>query len=477
VFPDTASTQGDSLRAGRSTSGALASSLRLATELLRALWRRRFTMRTIREGIMRKALLAIPIAVFLTSGIAMGQSAPGKQFENEYMTIMIVPGWTVRPSVDQKLDIVHGKYLLSINPIFTHASGVIGGRFSEIVGGMASVDAVMGKVDQPASGLECAESPAKGIPVTKAIALSNLYTDSSKSENGCAFPFSGQPAWFGSYFSGEGSESEYSITLTYETADVNRLPRKISPELRHVFRDVIVMLKTMELKPPLLISRIDPQSASPGATATIYGSGFNLPNFNIAVSFSDFPNNFMPAPVIAADGKSLTFQVPTSINMISCQAGYVDIGENCVPVPPGHIELNDCTKKSDGATNFCGGPIPPATYQLSVTAEGFGVSSNQAPFTVAAPKPSPVSISLVYPNYLVSSGDTITVRGSGFTSTGNTVKIGSAVVNDLSSTDGKTITFQAPAPSGDSLIPVIRIYKASVSNASGESNSITFDYR
>jgi hypothetical protein len=185
----------------------------------------------------------------------------------------------------------------------------------------------------------------------------------------------------------------------------------------------------------------------------------------------------MPAPVIAADGKSLTFQVPSSINTISCQSGYIDVGEFCVPTPANHINVNDCPQKSDGPTNFCGIPIPPATYQISVTAEGSGVSSNPVPFTVAAPKPSPVSISLIYPNYLVSTGYTITVRGSGFTSTGNAVKIGSAVVNDISSPDGKTITFQAPAPSGDSFIRGIRIYKASVSNANGESNSIDFDYR
>lgn len=237
------------------------------------------------------------------------------------------------------------------------------------------------------------------------------------------------------------------------------------------------MLKTLDLKPPLLISKVDPPSASPGATVTIYGSGFSLPNFNIAVSFSDFPNNPMPAPLIAADGTSLTFQVPTSINTISCEAGYIDVYENCVPVPVDHINLNDCLQKSDGTTNFCGVPIPPARYQISVTAEGFGISSNPVPFTITAPKPSPVSISLVYPNYLVSEGNTITVRGSGFTSTGNTVKIGSAVVNEISSSDGNTITFRAPAPSGDSLIRGIRTYKASVSNANGESNSITFDYR
>jgi hypothetical protein len=98
-------------------------------------------------------------------------------------------------------------------------------------------------------------------------------------------------------------------------------------------------------------------------------------------------------------------------------------------------------------------------------------------FTVATPKPNPVSISLLYPNYLVSEGDAITVRGDGFTSSGNTVQIGSAKVTNISSPDGKTIAFQAPAPAGSSFIRGIRIYNAWVFNANGQSNSISFDYR
>jgi hypothetical protein len=45
------------------------------------------------------------------------------------------------------------------------------------------------------------------------------------------------------------------------------------------------MLKTLDLKPPLLISEVDAPSAPPGASVAISGGGFSLPNFNIAVSF------------------------------------------------------------------------------------------------------------------------------------------------------------------------------------------------
>jgi hypothetical protein len=106
---------------------------------------------------------------------------PG-EFENQYLTIQILPGWTVATSADQTLNLIQGKYLLSINPIFTHASGIKGGRFSEIVHG-PSIHAVMSNVDQPAPEDACSQSEAMTVTKTappglqEAISLSNLYTD------------------------------------------------------------------------------------------------------------------------------------------------------------------------------------------------------------------------------------------------------------------------------------------------------------
>jgi len=405
--------------------------------------------------------------------LAAQATARSPEFENQYLRIQIVPGWTVAASGDQTLNLIQGKYLLSINPIFTHASGVEGGRFSEIVQGMPSVDAVTGNVDQPASGGECALYPSDALKVTKEIALGNLYTDSSKMGNGCVFPTSGPPAWFGSFFSGGGPESEYTITLSYNTTDVNALPRKGSAQLRQVFTEVAAVLKTLRLKPPIVISEVSPQSAPPGATVTIYGSGFALSGSKAIASFSGVTDDLNA--IVAEDGKSLTFQVPTSLLTVSCQEGRILIGGFCLPIPAGHVDVNDCPRKSDGSSNFCGIPIPPAIYQLWISAGGVNVGPVR--FSVTAAKPSPVVISLMYATSFVTPGDMITVRGSGFTVSGNTVQIGSAKVTNVSSPDGKTITFQAPAPAGSSFIQGIRIYNAWVFNANGQSNSISFDYR
>jgi IPT/TIG domain len=424
----------------------------------------------------RSAPVIVPVIVLIVlAGVLAAQSSSvnGRRFANPYLTMTVASGWTERPPADKELSLVKSKYVLTINPVFDHASGVEGGRFSEIVQGMPSVDAVMGNVDQPASGAECSLSPSESLQVTKEMRLGSLYTDSSKTKNGCSFPAAGLPAWFGSFTAGDGPESEYTITLSYTTPDVNSLPRKGSRQLTQTFAEVVSMLKTLHLIPPIVIAKISPQSAAPGETITIYGSGFMLSNSKATAMIIGVGEDLNP--VVADDGKSLTFEVPASILTVSCQEGRILTGGFCLPIPAGHIDVNDCPRKSDGSANFCGIPIPPASYEILISAGG--VRAAPMPFSVTAPKPMPVSISLLYPNAFVSEGNIITVRGSGFVARGNTVRIGDVEVNNLPSADGKTITFRAPERTRTSLIHSVQTFRASVVNANGESNSISFAYR
>lgn len=257
-------------------------------------------------------------------------SAKSRTFSNQLLTITILPGWTPRPT-EPTLDILHGKYILSINPIFRHASGVTGGRFPEIAARMASVDAVMHNVDQPAGGWECSQGDR--TIVTSTISGSNFYTDKSKTGNGCTFPLDSQPAWFGSFFGDRSVETEHTITLSYDTSDLNKLPKRDSQELRGVFRDVLAMLKTLSLKPPVVITRVDPGAAPTGAMVTIYGRGFNIPNYHAILIFKELPDNSMPEPIIAPDGNSLTFLVPRSLNTTSCQPGSIELRDSVFRPP------------------------------------------------------------------------------------------------------------------------------------------------
>jgi hypothetical protein len=304
---------------------------------------------------------------------AAASSGKSRTFSNQFLTIAISPGWTAHP-VNQILDITRGKYILSINPMFTHARNI--GGFFEIAARMPSVDAVMRHVDQPAGGWECSQT--ERMTVSSTISGSNYYTDKSKTGSGCTFPLDPRPAWFGSFFGDRSSESEHNITLSYDTADVSKLPKRNSQELRGIFRDVVAMLKTLRLKPPLVITKVDPETAAPGATVTIYGRGFAIPNYHASLIFKELPNDSMPEPITAPDGNSMTFQVPSSINTISCQPGYIQVDEDCVPTPADHVDINDCPQSA----GFCGIPISPRTYHIMVNLEGTGVITKPVAFTV-----------------------------------------------------------------------------------------------
>lgn len=415
------------------------------------------------------------VFAFLIAGTALLSSQTN--FENQYVRMTVLPGWRIDASSSPPLvRLTQGKYVLTIDPIFVHSRAF--GYLEDIASRLPSVEAVMAEVDEPWS-TSCAQ-PKKMIP-TSSIQLWPLYTDDTKSniDYGCKFPSDGKPAWFGSYFLGEGPESEYIIALAYDSNNVNALPKKGAPELTQVLSDVDRMMKTCELNPPIVISGIEPQSARRGARVTLRGSGFDLKNFNLRPEFSTFRDLSITTIAVAGDGKSMIVEIPASMTIESCdRPGYVYTGGNCVPASPNNTYI-ECPRVNDRHPTFCGVPFPAGVYPVEVV--GSMVRSNEFSLTVTAPPPTPVFISLLYPNYGVIPGDTIRVQGKGFTRTSNTVKIGSAavvdeVIDDVPSSDGTTLSFAAPDPPNGNLTPVVQYYDVRISNANGESNPIIFRY-
>jgi hypothetical protein len=421
----------------------------------------------------------IAVSVFLFATIiSVAQKArrDANIFEDQYVKMIVLPGWTVTSSPPE-VKVTRGNYVLTINSIYVHASGVEGGRFGEATAAMPSVRAVRADVEGP-WGTTCAQDqPDQAMIVTAKMSLGNLYTDDTKAnvENGCKFPSDGISAWFGALFVGAGSESEYTITLAYNTTDVNELPKKNAPELTQVLNDAKTMLKTLELKPPVVISSVEPKVTRPGETIIIRGSGFNLEGAGFHPLFGKLPNATIPPPNISPDGRSMRFAVPTSRTMISCdKPGEVDLSEDCAPAPPDYAGPI-CPPVNDRHPTFCGVPFPPGTYELQIV--GSMVQSNRVTLSVMPPRPAAVSISVLYPNTGLDPGESITILGKGFTASGNRVKIGAAVVSDVPSSDGTTLTFPAPVPAGTSMIANLAYYLASVANARGETNPILVMYR
>lgn len=199
-----------------------------------------------------------------TNSAAPATKAPAQAqvFTDQNLSINVLPGWVAKQSTaktaPEAVNITDGNYILYINPLFGHASGIQGGRFSEVTGGMPSVDLVMTQVEQPASPTDCSVDGKLSEPINSEVSLWNLYTDNTKTHNGCAFPSSGVSVWFGSYSSGSAVAfgrtsspdqfNEFAITVAYNTKNVNTLPKKNDPVLNSTLADVVSMLKTLKLK-------------------------------------------------------------------------------------------------------------------------------------------------------------------------------------------------------------------------------------
>ena len=420
------------------------------------------------------AALSVAVAVILMATCAraaLPSTPPSSvQYQSTYLSLQILPGWTVTPPDSATpdcctLNLTHGRYILAIDPLFAHAGPVTGGRFSEVMNGQPSVQAVMRDVDLPAGGFECSLFPLPTSRVNSAITLRHLYTDPAKAkanQYGCHFPAVGSPVWFGSYFGGQGPETDYAITLIYNSTNINELPRKNSPELALILNQVIRMLRTLHLKPPVVITKVVPASAPPGAIVTIYGTGFTLLNNQARAVFKELPNSALLPTHVAADGHTLTFVVPGSVTSIGCPLGKVEANEWCVPKPPGDIDPYSCPPGPNSPP--CSIPITPAPYHLAAV-EG-AIWSNLVLFTVAPPSPAPIELDLLYTAYL-RPGQVITLRGNGFTATGNTVHIGTAAIPDLNST-GDSIQFTVP-PGISTESQSVSVF---VSNAMGASNAL-----
>jgi hypothetical protein len=246
----------------------------------------------------RCALIAIFFATFVLSTSCLSAKAGVKDpagppheekrlFETEYLSIQLLPGWKAEfmgppEPVFGKTTVafIQGRYIFSINPVFQHASGGIGGRFDQVAWGMPSVRAVMARVDHPAGGFECGQSHSR--KVTDSLTMTDVFTRKSAAppyEGMCDLPSDGDPRWFTSYDSGAvpgGHGSEYAIAVGYDSDNVDLLPSKDSPELTRMLDEVSAMLKTLIFKPPISISHISPQSGPPGTMITVYGKGLNL---------------------------------------------------------------------------------------------------------------------------------------------------------------------------------------------------------
>ncbi|HVU75559.1 MAG TPA: IPT/TIG domain-containing protein [Candidatus Paceibacterota bacterium] len=162
----------------------------------------------------------------------------------------------------------------------------------------------------------------------------------------------------------------------------------------------------------LRIDSLNVTSAVTGAAVTITGSGFDYNNNTVYVG------NIPVTNIASWNGTSLTFTVPQNVS-----------GSVLVYVANSRGSSNSLSLNVQNYGNTCGYPY---NYNTGSCGCSYGISCNQQ-LTITQIAPDNGAV-----------GSTVTIYGTGFTTSGNTVHFGNGVIINLNSIDGRSLSFTVP---------------------------------
>ncbi len=179
-----------------------------------------------------------------------------KAFENQYLKITLNQGWEIK-EIGDSVNITKNNYILYIDPNTTQASGVEGGRFSEIAQGAPGVDLVI--TIHPSE--PCGTSEEKNI--SNKLTRLDYYISSADASETCNAPSSADKLWYFSYITTKNNgyfgdptklnssitpPRQFVITLSYKTDNINNLPKNNSTELIRALNEMAEIVNSIVLK-------------------------------------------------------------------------------------------------------------------------------------------------------------------------------------------------------------------------------------
>jgi peptidoglycan hydrolase-like protein with peptidoglycan-binding domain len=176
--------------------------------------------------------------------------------------------------------------------------------------------------------------------------------------------------------------------------------------------------------------------ALPGNVVTIYGTGFDSSNNTVYIGGTSLRN------ISSYNGMTLSFTVPANTyGTVSVSVGNTFGTSNALTLNTGG-NTNVCSTYPYNQNGY-GGYCPPATNgQITIYPASGAVGTN------------------------------VTIYGWNFTQTNNTVHFGNGIIANLSSYDGRSISFTVPTTiSGYGYQPIgLGAYNVSVTNGSGQTS-------
>ncbi len=214
------------------------------------------------------------------------------------------------------------------------------------------------------------------------------------------------------------------------------------------------------------ITSLSQNTGTTGNVVTVYGIGFD--QYNNTVNFGGTSLVGIPSQ----DGISLTFTVPSSLYLYSLAGSSVQINVANSRGTSNTVNFTvwgnpyPCQNGVFGYGN-CGG-CNSYQYQYS-----YGYNTNSC---YAQPVSSTPVITYLSTNSGVV-GTSVTVYGSGFSTSGNSINFGAGVIANVPSNDGRAVSFTIPSYlTGFGSQPItLSTYQVSVTNAQGiVSNAVPF---
>lgn len=190
------------------------------------------------------------------------------------------------------------------------------------------------------------------------------------------------------------------------------------------------------------LSSLSPVSGERGTILTIYGSNFDYSNNTVYFGSQPVAN------ITSSNGTSLTVTVPWTLNP----------GGVGVYVTNSRGTSNTLTFNVIASYSGCNYPYTYGSYNYN--------SIYCPPYSG-----NPV-LTYLSPNF-GAVGTSVTVVGSGFSPTGNTVHFSGGVITGLSSSDGRSLSFIVPSQLGySSQVVTLGTYNVSVSTFGGQTSNV-----
>lgn len=199
-----------------------------------------------------------------------------------------------------------------------------------------------------------------------------------------------------------------------------------------------------------ILTALSVNTGGPGTYVTIWGSGFDLTNNT--VYFGTTPL----AGIASTNGTSLAFTVPAYAGA----AGNVDVK----------------VWNTRGLSNALAFNMTGAYYYYPTYPYGCGIYPYTGTNCGGTYWGGTPVISYLSPT-TGAVGTTVTIYGTGFTQTGNTVRFGNGIIANIGAPDGRALSFTVPATlTGYGTQPVtLATYDVSVTNGEGRtSNTLPF---